>query len=95
MHEASLDQFLEKSFPIANNLVLTVSAAPENETQLFKVLESAVVHGFDGRGHLREIQLTMERFPSIDSKFWHVPVEDSGKEPLLSFLFEIPSDVIQ
>lgn len=90
MATARFEQLFDKTFPIANNLILTVTEVPECEEELIKLLERAMLRGFDNHARLTQIQLPMERFPFMDSKFWHVPIEDCGKAPVLRFFFEQP-----
>ena len=95
MPGSSAEQFFDKAFPLANNRIMKVSNAPESEAQLFSVIENAMLRGFDTRAPLKEIHLPRERFPSVDSKFWHIPVEDCGAAPVLRFFFEAPAELIQ
>ena len=95
MPGSSAEQFFDKAFPLANNIIMKVSSAPESETQLFRLIETAMLRGFDTRAPLKEIHLPRERFPSVDSKFWHIPVEDCGAAPVLRFFFEAPAELIQ
>ncbi|HEY8160925.1 MAG: hypothetical protein ACR650_16890 [Methylocystis sp.] len=88
MAPANYEQLFEKTFPIADNVILTVTEVPEREEELIKLLERAMLGGFDNHARLTEIHLPMERFPFIESKFWHVPVEDCGKAQVLRFFFE-------
>jgi len=92
MTQSSADQFFERAFPLANRTIMNVAEAPADEAALLKLLENAMRRGFDTRAPLREIHLPLERFPSIDSKFWHIPVEDCGSARVLRFFFEIPDD---
>ena len=60
-----------------------------NSEQLFeRALPLAC--GLRNRAQLTEIHLPLERYPSIDSKFWHIPIEDSGDAHVLRFFFETP-----
>jgi len=86
----NFERFLDKAFPLANDTILTVTEVPECEEQLLKLLEGAMRRGFDNHARLTQIQLPMERFPDMDSKFWHVPIEDCGDAPVLRFFFEAP-----
>jgi len=95
MPGSSAEQFFDKAFPLANNIIMKVSSAPESETQLFRLIETAMLRGFDTQAPLKEIHLPLERFPSVDSKFWHIPIEDSGAAPVLRFFFEAPADSLQ
>jgi len=95
MPVSNADQFFDKVFPLSNNIIMKVATAPESEEQLFKLIENAMLRGFDTRAPLKEIHLPRERFPSVDSKFWHIPVEDSGEAPVLRFFFESPAELIQ
>ena len=88
MPGSSAEQFFDKAFPLANNLIMQVSNAPENETQLFQLIETAMLRGFDTRAPLKHIHLPLDRFPSVDSKFWHIPIEDCGPAPVLRLFFE-------
>ncbi len=90
MATANFEQDFDKAFSLANNTILTVTEVPEREEELLKLLERAMLRGFDNHARLTEIHLPMERFPFMDSKFWHVPIEDCGKAPVLRFFFEHP-----
>lgn len=90
MATANFEQDFDKAFALANNTILTVTEVPEREEELLKLLEHAMLRGFDNHARLTEIHLPMERFPFMDSKFWHVPIEDCGKSPVLRFFFEHP-----
>lgn len=92
MATANFEQYFDKAFSLANNTILTVTEVPEREEELLKLLESAMLRGFDNHARLTEIHLPMERFPFMDSKFWHVPIEDCGKAQVLRFFFEHPDD---
>lgn len=95
MPASNLEQFFDKAFPLANNIIMSVSTAPESEAQLFRLIENAMLRGFDTRAPLKEVHLPRERFPSVDSKFWHIPIEDSGPAPVLRFFFEAPAELTQ
>jgi hypothetical protein len=71
--------------------MLTVTQAPEHEQELLGLLERALMRGLRNHAQLTKIQLPFERFPDMDSKFWHVPVEDSGDAGVLRFFFETPN----
>jgi hypothetical protein len=90
MAQADFEKYFDKAFALANNTILTVTEVPEGEDELLKLLERAMVRGFDNHARLTEIHLPMERFPFMDSKFWHVPIEDCGKAQVLRFFFEHP-----
>jgi len=90
MASANFEQVFDKAFSLANNTILTVTEVPEREDELLKLLERALARGFDNHARLTEIHLPMERFPFMDSKFWHVPIEDCGKAQVLRFFFEAP-----
>jgi hypothetical protein len=92
MAPTNLEQYFDKAFALDNNTLLTVSEVPDCEEQLLKVLERAMLRGFDNHARLREIHLPMERFPFMDSKFWHVPIEDCGDAQVLRFFFETPEE---
>ncbi len=90
MAAASFDRDFDRSLPLANNLTLTVTAAPTDEAELLGLLEGAMMRGRRNHTQLKQIQLSFERYPSMDSKFWHIPVEDSGDAHVLRFFFETP-----
>jgi len=84
------EQVFDKAVPLANNVTLTVTEVPERQDELVKLLERAMLRGFSDNARLTAIHLPMERFPTLDSKFWHVPIEDCGKAQVLRFFFERP-----
>lgn len=90
MAPANYEQLFDKAFALADNTILTVTEVPDCEEQLLRLLERAMLRGFDNHARLTQIQLPMERFPFMDSKFWHVPVEDCGETQVLRFFFESP-----
>lgn len=92
MPQADFEQFFDKSYALTSNIILRVTEAPESPEQLLRLLEGAMLGGFNHQAPLTQIHLPMERFPFMDSKFWHVPVEDSGKTDVLRFFFEAPAD---
>jgi len=95
MAPANIEHYFDRSFPLANNTVLTVTEVPDCAEALLKLLERAMLRGFDNHARLTEIHLPMERFPDMDSKFWHVPIEDCGKAQVLRFFFEHPDTEAQ
>jgi hypothetical protein len=90
MASTNFEQVFDKAFPLANNTILTVTEVPEREEELLKLLERAMMRGFSNHVRLTEIHLPMERFPFMESKFWHVPIEDCGNAQVLRFFFEAP-----
>ncbi|MCC3245272.1 hypothetical protein LG047_08045 [Methylocystis sp. WRRC1] len=90
MAATNFEQFFEKAFPLDSGATLTVTEVPDCEEELLRLLERAMLRGFDNHARLTEIHLPMERFPFMDSKFWHVPIEDCGKAQVLRFFFEAP-----
>jgi hypothetical protein len=88
MATVSLEQYFDKVVPLPNNTLLTVTAAPEREDELLKILDGAMLRGFDAHAPLTEIHLPLSRFPFMASKFWHVPVEDCGEAQVLRLFFE-------
>lgn len=94
MPGTSAEEFFDKAFPLANNIIMKVTSAPENEKELFSLIETAMLRGFDTQVPLREIHLPIERFPTIDSKFWHIPIEDSGAAPILRLFFEPVAEIL-
>jgi hypothetical protein len=94
MMSTNFEQLFDKAFPLAKNTTLTVTEVPERADDLVKLLERAMLRAFDNHSRLVEIHLPMERFPSIESKFWHVPVEDCGGSSVLRLFFEATDEAI-
>jgi len=90
MAAASFEKVFDRSLKIANNVRLTVTEAPEHEAELLGLLERAMMRGQRDQTQLMQIQLSFERYPFMDSKFWHIPVEDSGDAHVLRFFFSTP-----
>lgn len=86
----NFEQIFDRALPIANNVMLTVTEAPEHERDLLEILEGAMMRGMREHAQLTAIHVPFERFPHMDSKFWHIPVEDSGDPKVLRFFFEAP-----
>ncbi|KAB2852122.1 MAG: hypothetical protein F9K41_15275 [Sphingopyxis terrae] len=92
MKQANLERVFDKALPLPSKTILTVTEVPERAEDLLHLLASAMVRGFDNHTRLTEIHLPMARFPYIDSKFWHVPVEDCGDSHVLRLFFETPEN---
>ena len=86
MATVKFEQAFDKALSLAEQHHLTVTPVPDREEELLKLFERAMVKGFDNHARLTQIQLPMERFPSLDSKFWHVPIEDCGDVPGVALL---------
>ncbi len=83
----NFDQLFEGTFHFANRTTLTVTQAPEQAEELLGMLEHALARGLRNRALLTEIHVPLERFPNMNSKFWHIPIEDSGEAKVLRFFF--------
>jgi len=92
MAAVSFDRAFDRSLAVAKNVTLTVTQAPECAADLLGMLEGAMMRGQRNHTRLMQIQLPFERFPNMDSKFWHIPVEDSGDAHVLRFFFETPQN---
>lgn len=92
MKQANFERVLDKGLPLPGRTTLTVTEVPERAEDLLKLLERAMVGGFLNHARLMEIHLPMARFPYMESKFWHVPVEDCGDLHVLRLFFETPED---
>ncbi len=90
MAATNLERLFDKAVALDDNTILTVTEVPEREEELLQLLERAMLRGFHMHTRLTAIHLPMERFPFMDSKFWHVPVEDCGDAQVLRFFFESP-----
>jgi hypothetical protein len=90
MASAFCEQMFDRAFPLGDRTMLAVAQAPERQDQLIDLLDRAVARSLLNHAQLREIQVPLERFPQMDSKFWHIPVEDSGNPQVLRFFFEAP-----
>lgn len=88
--QANFERVFEQGLPLSSKTTLTVTAVPERPEDLLRLLERAMVGGFRNHARLREIHLPMARFPFMDSKFWHVPVEDCGDSHVLRLFFDTP-----
>jgi hypothetical protein len=91
MASSQCEQLFDSAFPLTNQTVLTVAAAPERQEELIDLLDRAMARGLRHKARLYEIHVPFERFPLMDSKFWHVPIEDSG-DPQILRLFFAPSE---
>lgn len=88
---ANSEQLFERALPLANRTtMLTVTQAPEHEQELLCLLDHAMTRGLRNRAQLTEIHLPFERYPFMDSKFWHIPIQDSGDTQVLRLFFEAP-----
>ena len=68
----------DSAFGLPNQTTLTIAEAPEHQEELLDLLENAMASGLRQKSPLYEIHVPLERFPLMDLKFWHIPVEDSG-----------------
>ena len=83
MAPINMERIFDKAVAVDENTILAVVEAPEREEDLLKLMERAMLRGFDNHTRLTQIQLPMARFPFMDSKFWHVPIEDCGAAQVL------------
>lgn len=95
MATVKFEQAFDKALSLTDKTSLTVTPVPDREDELLKLLDRAMVKGFANHARLTEIHLPMARFPSLDSKFWHVPIEDCGDVQMLRFFFEKPDALAQ
>lgn len=91
MAAATCEQLFDRAFPLADRTMMTVAQAPESQEELIDLLDRAVSRSLRTRAKLRQIQAPLERFPQLDSKFWHIPVEDSGNPQVVRFVFDLPA----
>ena len=94
MAAATCEQLFERAFPVAGRSMMTVAQAPESQEELIELLDRAVSRSLRTRAKLSVIQAPLERFPQLDSKFWHIPVEDSGNPQVVRFVFDVPSEPV-
>ncbi|WP_026191413.1 MULTISPECIES: hypothetical protein [Methylosinus] len=92
MKPADYELVYDKARPLSNTTTLTVAEVPDRMEDLLHLLSEAMIEGRDNHSRLTEIHLPMSRFPQMDSKFWHIPVEDCGEHPVLRLFFETQSD---
>jgi hypothetical protein len=90
MKPADFERVFDKTLPLSGTKTLTVTQVPDRLEDLLRLLGSAMIGGFGNQRRLTAIHLPMARFPDIDSKFWHVPVEDCGDSHVLRLFFETP-----
>lgn len=92
MAAATCEQLFDRAFPLADRSMMTVAQAPESQGELIDLLDRAVSRSLRTKAKLNVIQVPLERFPQLDSKFWHIPVEDSGDPQVVRFVFDAPTD---
>jgi hypothetical protein len=92
MKPADYELVRDKTLPLTNTTTLTVAEVPDRLEDLLHLLGDAMIEGRGNNERLTEIHLPMSRFPEMDSKFWHIPVEDCGEHPILRLFFETQSD---
>jgi hypothetical protein len=95
MAPVNYEQAFDKALPLTESMSLTVTPVPEREDELLQLLDRAMLKGIANHARLTEIHLPLARFPSLDSKFWHVPIEDCGEAQVLRFFFEKPDRPLQ
>ena len=95
MASSIFERILDTAVPFDGGATLTVTEVPEREEDLLKLLDRAMLRGFRNHAPLTQIHLPLERFPYMESKFWHIPVEDCGEAQVLRFFFEAPDVVAQ
>jgi len=90
MTSSQCEQVFDRAFSLTIRTTLTVAAPPERHEALLDLLDRAMARGLRHNLRLYEIHVPFQRFPLMDSKFWHVPVEDSGDPQILRLLFFAP-----
>lgn len=87
---AEVDTLLEAAIPSFGRTTLTLAKAPGDARELVRLFERALVLGNRRGAPLAEIQAPLGVFPELAGAFWHVPVEDSGRDGVVRLSFERP-----
>ena len=72
----------------ANRISLTVTDVPDRESHLRQLLEGAFGAGQRAGLPLTEVQLSLDRFPSLPARFSLAPVTDSGHRDVVRFIYD-------
>jgi hypothetical protein len=88
MLTAEFERMLQAILPSASRTSLTLTEIPEQEGDLARLLDRAIVYGDWQRTDLTEIHVPMDQFPEMGPSFRHVPVEDSGRADVMRLVFE-------
>lgn len=65
-----------------------VTDAPDDHTQLCRLLDEALALARRQGFPLRKIQMGMERYPEIGASYWHVEVENYCDPKVIRLIFD-------
>jgi hypothetical protein len=89
MQVADLRRLLDAALHDAQNRIsLTVTELPEGERHLRELLEGALGAGRRNGLPLSEVQLSLDRFPSLRDRFLAAPITDSGHPDVLRLIYD-------
>ncbi|MFO1116369.1 MAG: hypothetical protein U1E28_11835 [Beijerinckiaceae bacterium] len=86
----SLSEFeglLAAAMPIRHRTAITLTELPADETSLFGLLDRAIVAGNRHNAPLAEVHAPVELYRTLATSYWHVPIEDSGREGVVRLVF--------
>lgn len=86
----SLSEFeglLAAALPIRHRTAITLTELPADESNLFGLLDHAIVAGIRHNAPLAEIHAPVDLYRTLATSYWHVPIEDSGRAGVVRLIF--------
>lgn len=86
----SLSEFeglLAAAMPISHRTAITLTELPADESNLFGLLDRAIVAGNRHNAPLAEVHAPIDLYRTLANAYWHVPIEDSGRDGVVRLVF--------
>lgn len=90
MSISDFERLLEALIPANGRATLTLTEAPDRDDDLIRLLERAIATGNRRGAPLTRIDLPVDAFETLGTRFWHVPIEDSSRCGVVRLVFERP-----
>lgn len=84
------ERLLAALIPGRGRTAITLTEPPEDEATLTRLFDKALVAGNGRAAPLAAIRAPLTLYPNLGDVFWHIPIEDSGKEGVVSLVFDGP-----
>jgi len=88
MSPSQFEGLLAATMPILNRTAITLTELPDDEGNLFGLLDRAIVAGNRHNAPLAEVHAPIARYRTLSTSYWHVPIEDSGAEGVVRLVFQ-------
>jgi hypothetical protein len=82
------ERLLAALIPGRGRTAITLTEPPDDEASLVRLFDKALVAGNRRAAPLASIRAPLTLYPSLGDVFWHIPIEDSGRDGVVSLVFD-------